>query len=286
MRAVTRLGALVLSATLLGGCGSFDLATVTGADRSASPTSTRPATTPDARMAQSDVDAKVGADPHTVTRGDAMIVASSATSIPAGIVAAGEQAAAAVRELDRHASANPLLVVVPRDENEYTEYTGVKPGNQLASTVTRTGTLPYVVVAPWTVRHANDVTARETLAHEAFHALTLETMPQSRPLWLLEGWAEYVGQKLVPQAPHKRTDIRPHLPSDEELRGANAADAYYVAFTFARFLRDTYGNDAVMAFYTDAVTTTTGMETLAQRHFHKGLTQLETDYDAWYPSFR
>ena len=283
MTSRTSLAAGTLALSLLTGCSAL---TTRSASNPTSSSTTSPATTPAARMAQSGIAEKVGATPRTQSKGGAMIVAGAHAVIPSGIVTASERAVSAVRGLDRHASANPLLVVVPRDDADFKKYTGTEPGSQLASTVTRGGTLPFVVVAPWTVRHANDVTARETLAHEAFHALTLEKLRETRPLWLLEGWAEYVGQKLVPQAPHKRTDIRPHLPSDEELRGANAAEAYYVAFTFARFLRETYGNGAVMAFYTDAVTTTTDIETLAQRHFHKGLTQLETDYDAWYPTFR
>lgn len=215
-----------------------------------------------------------------------MVVATAGTLMPVGIVNAGEKAVAAVRQLDRHASPNPLLVVVPRDAAEYKTFTGNDPGDQLASTVTRGGTLPFVVMAPWTVKRPNSLTTKETLAHEAFHALTLEKLPTNRPLWLLEGWAEYVGQKAVPQAPHKRDDIHPHVPSDEELRGAHGADAYYTAFTFARYLRDTYGNEKVMAFYTEAVTTTSSMEALATKHFGKGVTALETGYVAWYPTFR
>lgn len=255
------------------------------AQRASSP-STKPAADPFQRARQSGLDDDLGPGMVSRTTGAAMVVASANTPVPDGVVTASDKASSAVRALDPHAAKNPLFVVVPRDAAQFEKITGEKVSSQLANTVTGGDRLPYVVLAPWTVKNADSTTTKETLAHEAFHALTLEKLATHRPLWLLEGWAEYVGQRAVPQAPHKRTDITPHLPSDEELRGVNAADAYYVAFTFARYLRDTYGHDAVMAFYTEAVTTDAAIEVLARTHFHHDLTQLESGYADWYPTFR
>lgn len=265
-------------------CGSVSHLFAHRASSSAAPTQV--ATDPLERTRQSDLEVDLGPGMTSRAAGGAMIVASSKTPIPRGVVAAGSSAATAVRSLDPQAAKNPLLIVVPRDAAQFERITGEKVASQLANTVTGGDRLPYVVLAPWTVENADSLTTKETLAHEAFHALTLEKLAAKRPLWLLEGWAEYVGQRTVPQAPHKRDDITPHVPSDEELRGENAADAYYVAFTFARYLRDTYGHDAVMAFYTEAVTTTASTESLARRHFGHGVTQLETGYADWYPTFR
>lgn len=250
-----------------------------------SSTTTTPATTAPQRVLQSGLTDKLGANMTAHTSASAMVVASAGTSTPNAIVTASQKAATAVRALDPHSTKNPLLVIVPRDDAEFEKYTGEKVASQLANTVTSGNRLPYVVMAPWTVKNANSLMTQETLAHEAFHALTLEKLATERPLWLLEGWAEYVGQRTVPQAPHKREDISPHVPSDEELRGTDAADAYYAAFTFARYLRDTYGHDKVMAFYTKAVTTGDSLESLLREYFGHGLTQLENQYARWYPTF-
>lgn len=289
MRRRVRAGvtAGILAASLsVSGCDAVRHVLDQQAERSPSPSTTQPVTDPAQRVRQSDLETKVGAGMNARTSGGAMIVASNGARIPNGIVEASAKAASSVRALDPQASKNALLVLVPRDNAEFKEYTGQDQASQLANTVTGGGRLPFVVMSDWTVKNPDTLTTRETLAHEAFHALTLEKLATERPLWLLEGWAEYVGQRTVPQAPHKRDDISPHVPSDEELRGANAADAYYTAFTFARYLRDTHGHDKVMAFYSEAVRTKEPLEALLNKHFGKGLTALESGYVAWYPTFR
>lgn len=279
--------AVVLGATT-SGCGVLDgLARHSGTRTTSTASATSPAKTVAERLAQSHLQDRLNSRTAQEKSGQgAMVVATTGTDIPDDIVTASTAAAAAVHRLDKHASHNPLLILVPKDDAQYKAFTGQSVGRQLASTVTRSGVLPYVVLAPWIVKNPGTTTARETVVHEAFHALTLENLPTKRPLWLLEGWAEYVGQRTVPQAPHKRDDITAHVPSDEELRGSNASDAYYAAFTFARYLRDTYGNDKVMAFYTEAVTTTTPLETLLTRSFGAGIDALEGRCAAWYPRFR
>ena len=278
------------AALLLTGCTSLDdFARSNGPHPAASTSSTQPATTLAVRLQQSGAEALLGPRPQASVDAAAMVAADRGVPLPAATVDAARAAATAVRRLDPHAPADALLVLVPRDDAQFADFTGRSVGGQLAVTVTRPGRLPFVVLAPRTVRRASTPDARETLVHEAFHALTLARQQTDRPLWLLEGWAEYVGQRTVPQAPHKRADITAHLPSDDELRGSgghSAADAYYEAFTFARYLRDTRGHAAVMAFYSDAATTTTPLDDLAVRHFGRDLATLEAGYAAWYPSFR
>ena len=213
MRRRVRAGvtAGILAASLsVSGCDAIRHVLDQQAERSPSPSTTQPVTDPAQRVRQSDLETKVGAGMNARTPGGAMIVASNGTRIPNGIVEASAKAAASVRALDPQASKNALLVLVPRDDAEFKEYTGQEAASQLANTVTGGGgRLPYVVMSDWTTKNPDTLTTRETLAHEAFHALTLEKLATERPLWLLEGWAEYVGQRTVPQAPHKRRHLAP-----------------------------------------------------------------------------
>lgn len=291
-RRVSRIVATGLMLTVpLTGCGLIDaandLARGSSDHTSSAQPAEKPATSVPERMRQSRTEAFL--DPTkagTRTSGGAMLAASPGKTIPDGVVRAAADAAASVRKLDSHVSADPLLVLVPSSNEEFKRWTGQDVGDQLANTVTGGGRKPYIVLAPVTVDAPDRDTTRETLVHEAFHAMTLDRLRTERPLWLIEGWAEYVGQRTEPVAPHKRNDIVPHLPTDADLRGPDADRAYYEAFTFARFLRDTFGHDKVMDFYTEAVSTTTSLDTLLKRFFGQGQDALEARYAAWYPTFR
>lgn len=277
-----------LGVLLTSGCDMVSPSPARSSSAAVAPTHV--ATTVSERIAQSHLEAKLGPNPAERVSGGAMVVAPAGTATPDGLVDASREAVQDVRHLDPKASSNPLLVVGADSDAEFKRLVGRPPGDdELATTKTNGATvLPFVVLAPRTKKKPDAPLTRETVVHEAFHALTLEHLAVKRERWLIEGWAEYIGQQAIPVAERKRDDVRAHLPSDGELLGENGQDAdaaYYAAWSFARYLRGTYGNDAVMSFYDDAVTSLISLDALAQTHFHHTIAQLEAGYQAWYPTY-
>lgn len=89
------------------------------------------------------------------------------------------------------------------------------------------------------------------IQHEVFHALTLSASSETLPLWFVEGFADVAGYRGV-----HRTDppVSPlHLPSDQQMTGADAAQQYQRAYLFVTYLIRRFGSQRVLALYLAAV---------------------------------
>jgi hypothetical protein len=116
-----------------------------------------------------------------------------------------------------------------------------------------------VVINPATYPQFSSVGRRVVLAHEVTHVATARVSDASMPLWLTEGFADYVGysgedvsvriaaKQLLSQV---RAD-RLLLPADAEFRArtAKVAIAYRRAWLACRFIADKWGQPALIRFY-------------------------------------
>ena len=98
------------------------------------------------------------------------------------------------------------------------------------------------------------------LTHELTHVAVRATTIRAVPLWLSEGFAEYVAYRSVrlseakivaPLLAHVRTAPPAHLPSPESFDPANGTlpAAYGMALLAVRTLADTHGTAALVRFY-------------------------------------
>lgn len=154
------------------------------------------------------------------------------------------------------------LVLLPKSDTEFHDWSGTSPMLADVWGVTIPGAndrqLPFVVLdssAPGVAQPTliqDDQVLAHVIAHEMFHATTLESDIPVCPLWVTEGFAELAGQRallLVPTAP----PATPVVPTDEQLRGSRASDYYFLAWTIADHMARTYGDRAAIRFYRDQI---------------------------------
>ncbi|TWP34718.1 hypothetical protein [Leekyejoonella antrihumi] len=195
-----------------------------------------------------------------------------------------------------------LLVLAPRSEAEFARiYGSSNVADIQADTVIVAGKQPYIVFnagrsiqmvsgpsATSTMPQVNSAqVSRKVLTHEVFHALTLTYAARRHlPLWLTEGFAEWAGQKfsglhLTPKAK------RAALPSNADMSGSNAVDAYQVATSFVRYIVKTCGQRKAIAFYSKAVVHPTGsLAALAERELGHSMPTLVAGWQHAYQSSR
>lgn len=118
-----------------------------------------------------------------------------------------------------------------------------------------------VVLSPSGSRALSIASLRVVLRHEITHVAARAETVDGSPMWLLEGFADYVGYRdsgvaLAQGAPDLTKLVRASgppasLPEDRDFRarGRELDLAYQGAWSIARFVADRYGEDKLVALY-------------------------------------
>jgi hypothetical protein len=126
---------------------------------------------------------------------------------------------------------------------------------------TRTVAGQRVVLSPMGVRSLSVASLRVVLRHEITHLAARADTVDDSPTWLLEGFADYVGYRdsgvtLAEGAPDLAERVRRDgppagLPEDRAFRsgGSDFDLAYQQSWSIARYVADTYGEQALIAMY-------------------------------------
>jgi hypothetical protein len=162
-----------------------------------------------------------------------------------------------------------VLVLVTRTEQEMADLLGGKASSyaQLAA-ITRgelgvaeaTAAAERVVINPRAYADLSDVGRRVIMAHEITHVAVRSATQDWTPMWLAEGFADYIGyrgsglavrfiaQELVDDL--RAGKVPTALPSDADFDTTNARlpQAYEMAWLACRMIVDSHGQDALLAF--------------------------------------
>jgi hypothetical protein len=118
-----------------------------------------------------------------------------------------------------------------------------------------------VVLSPLGSRALSVASLRVVLRHEILHVAARAETVDGSPMWLLEGFADYVGYResgiTLPQgAPDLADEVKKagpptSLPEDKDFRaeGRDLDLAYQKAWSMARFVAETHGEDKLVAMY-------------------------------------
>ncbi|MDQ3403104.1 MAG: hypothetical protein M3548_06875 [Actinomycetota bacterium] len=128
-------------------------------------------------------------------------------------------------------------------------------------TAERTATGQRVVLSPMGSRALSVASLRIVLRHEITHVAARAMTVDGSPMWLLEGFSDYVGYRdsgigLAQGAPELARQVRetgpPNgLPEDRAFRGKDREMdlAYQQAWSLSRFIGEKYGEDKLVALY-------------------------------------
>lgn len=120
---------------------------------------------------------------------------------------------------------------------------------------------PRVVLNPRTAQRLSDVALRVVLQHEVTHVAARADTVDGAPMWLLEGFADYVGYRksgiaAAQIAPDLATELRrgpppEGLPADAEfhLPGPRLDIAYQQSWSVVRYLAERAGERRVVDLY-------------------------------------
>jgi hypothetical protein len=118
-----------------------------------------------------------------------------------------------------------------------------------------------VVMSPTTADKLTIAALKIVLRHEITHIAARGSTVDGSPMWLLEGFADYVGYRdsgitLTQGAPNlvelvKSTGPPQNLPEDKDFRtqGRDLDLAYQQALSVTRFVADHYGEPTLLALY-------------------------------------
>ncbi|OLR95147.1 hypothetical protein BJP25_07555 [Actinokineospora bangkokensis] len=130
-------------------------------------------------------------------------------------------------------------------------------------TTRRTATGQRVVLSPTGSRALSIASLRVVLRHEITHVAARVQTVDGSPMWLLEGFADYVGYResglgLAQGAPDLARSVRagtlpPSLPQDRDFRGKDKELdlAYQRSWSLAKFVADRFGEQKLVALYRD-----------------------------------
>ncbi|MGW0393200.1 hypothetical protein ACWDYJ_20330 [Streptomyces sp. NPDC003042] len=194
----------------------------------------------------------------------------------AGIAAEADRAAATVSAAWPGPWAGRVVVLVPGTLDAMAALLG-QPADAYrgmgAVTTGRTGTGPApadrVVVNPEGYRELTESGRRIVLTHEVTHVATRTATSASTPLWLSEGFADWVAYRGVPgtsgspdlAAPAlaravRRGEVPGELPADGAFAfggdGEASARAYEGSWLACRLIADRWGEAALVRLYEDA----------------------------------
>lgn len=173
----------------------------------------------------------------------------------------------AVTEVWGQAWARQVAVLVPAGLEEMSALvgpgfaTGAIAGVAVADRVdpaTHTARGQRVVLNPDSAGALSPMALRVLLRHEITHVAVRGETADGAPMWLLEGFADYVGYRggdVPPQraAPLLAAQVRREppagLPSDDDFRGADLELAYQQAWSFNAYLASVLGEPGLVALY-------------------------------------
>jgi hypothetical protein len=164
------------------------------------------------------------------------------------------------------------VVVVPEDTKQMAALLGGKARDyaRIAAVTTgvfdsavRKNSADRVVINPATYPQLRSVGRRVVLTHEVTHVATRAVSDESVPLWLSEGFADYVGYRgadvpvrvaageLLSEVRTGRAPSRLPLPTDADFsaRTSDLTTAYERAWLACRFIADTWGQRQLIRFY-------------------------------------
>jgi hypothetical protein len=164
------------------------------------------------------------------------------------------------------------VVVVPENTKQMAAILGGKTADYFRIAAVTTGVFESsarrrsadrVVINPATYPGLRSVGRRVVLTHEVTHVATRGVSDESVPLWLSEGFADYVGYsgenvpvriaaaELLAEVRKGRTPDRLPLPTDADfsVRTARLTTAYERAWLACRFIADNWGQQALIRFY-------------------------------------
>ncbi|MGY0497724.1 peptidase MA family metallohydrolase [Nocardia sp. FBN12] len=161
----------------------------------------------------------------------------------------------------------PVVIVAstPAEFTALTRSAGATGADVAAVSLTGSyapGTQPTdqrIVFNPDARRRVGDEGLATLLRHELTHVATRADTTDGAPLWLLEGFAEYVAQRdqattFSQIAPTLTTRLRAgtlptELVADADFTGVDAAYAYESAWSTCAFIADRYGTTALITLY-------------------------------------
>ncbi|GAA5074181.1 hypothetical protein HNP84_009464 [Thermocatellispora tengchongensis] len=216
-----------------------------------------------------------------VAAGAALTGAAPPAAPPAGIVVYGvharvtgaagvprarlaEIAAVADRAHDTVAEvwgAVPVLVEVPATREQATRLAGTPALWGLAAVATA----DRVVIVPDGFSRLSAAGRQVVLTHELTHVATGAATGTGLPLWLTEGFADYVGYRdsgiplptaAAELAAEVRAGVLPgSLPADGDFRAgaARLPQAYEAAWLACHYIARRYGEDALVRLYREAL---------------------------------
>jgi hypothetical protein len=165
------------------------------------------------------------------------------------------------------------VVVVPENTKQMAAILGGKAADYSRIAAVTTGVFETsarrrsadrVVINPATYPQLRSVGRRVVLTHEVTHVATRGVSDESVPLWLSEGFADYVGYsaeqvpiriaagELLAEVRNGRGPDRLLLPTDADFsaRTSQLTTAYERAWLACRFIADRWGQQALIRFYT------------------------------------
>ncbi|EWC64065.1 hypothetical protein UO65_0592 [Actinokineospora spheciospongiae] len=126
-------------------------------------------------------------------------------------------------------------------------------------TARRTATGQRVVLSPTGSRALSIASLRVVLRHEITHVAARVDTVDGSPMWLLEGFADYVGYResglgLAQGAPDLARSVRAGgppraLPQDRDFRERDLDLAYQRSWSIARFVADRFGERELVQLY-------------------------------------
>lgn len=161
-----------------------------------------------------------------------------------------------------------VLVEAAGDQEEFAALAGAPRDSDQVAAVTvadavdlehRTATGQRIVFSPAAVSGLTDLTRRSVLRHELTHVAARASTRDGSPMWMLEGFADYVGYR---ESGRGFTQIAPTLsgeihagtlplafPQDADFTGAAAVLAYEWAWSVNAFVADQYGEPKLTQLY-------------------------------------
>jgi hypothetical protein len=161
------------------------------------------------------------------------------------------------------------VVLVPSNGPEMAELLGSQTDlSQIAAVATAeltSGTgasgADRVLVNPDTFGRLGQLGRQVVLTHEVAHVATRQATGSAMPMWLVEGFADYIAYRdvelpLALSARELRRDVREgrlpaRFPADRDFDGSNQAlaQAYEQAWLLVRLIADRHGEQQLLAFY-------------------------------------
>jgi hypothetical protein len=195
-----------------------------------------------------------------IVRGEFTTVVGHRGSEPflAEIAEVADAASTAVREVW---GAAPGMIVVPADGAQAARVAGSGPLTGFAAVATA----DRVVVVPGGFARLSATGRRVVLAHELTHVATGAARTTHLPMWLVEGFADYVGYRdaglpapvvAAELAAEVRAGSVPErLPARPEFRAGavRLAQAYEEAWLACRYVVARFGEKSLVRLYRDAL---------------------------------